>query len=150
MDSNQLTTYWRENIRKTNINTNCNWDNMSDDLRAYEEHEGHGHEETNAEDEAPEESNNAETETAEVNTESNDDSPQYSDVRGKNMPKRILAYTKLKLLRQLSKNLKSSVDGTFKSFCKLWGHSFIWMVKLHGYLVPVVWGWLLDKLEVRR
>ena len=36
------------------------------------------------------------------------------------MPKRVLAYTHKKLLTLLSMNLKTSVDGTFKSCCKLW------------------------------
>ena len=67
------------------------------------------------------------------------------DVEGRDLPKRILAFSSKKLIRQLSRNLKSSVDGTFKSSCSLWKQQFIWMVKDTGYWVPVVFGWLPDK-----
>ena len=67
----------------------------------------------------------------------------------RDLPKRVLAFTSHKLLKQLGKNYKTSVDGTFKSSCSLWSQQFIWMVKAKsGYWVPVVWGWLPDKTQV--
>lgn len=44
-----------------------------------------------------------------------------------------------------SKCKRGSVDGTFRSACKMWHQQFIWMVKRNGHWIPVVWGWLPDK-----
>ena len=60
------------------------------------------------------------------------------NVQDRDLPKRVLAYSTQKLLEELSKNHKTSVDGTFKSSCYLWTQQFIWMIKSKGYLVPVV------------
>ena len=40
------------------------------------------------------------------------------------------------------------MDGTFKSCCKLWKQLFIWMVKIGGFWIPIVWGLLHDKSEI--
>ena len=63
----------------------------------------------------------------------------------KDLPKRVLIFNSEKLLKQLTKNKKTSVDGTFKSSCRLWKQMFVWMVKQNGYWTSVVWGWLPDK-----
>ena len=73
---------------------------------------------------------------------------EENDVTSSVFPKRVLAFSSEKLIRQLSRNLKSSVDGTFKSSCTLWRQLFIWMVKDNGYWFPVVFGWLPDKSEI--
>lgn len=88
----------------------------------------------------------------EDNEDENADGPEdevdEDDPVEKDLPKRVLAFTSKKLLSQLAKNFKSSVDGTFKSSCSLWGQQFIWMVKRKGYWTPQVWGWLSDKTEI--
>ena len=76
------------------------------------------------------------------------DTPEEEDLdTEKALPKRVLAFSSQKLLKQLSRGLKSSVDGTFKSSCNLWKQHLIRMVKDNGYWVPVVFGWLPDKSE---
>ena len=69
-------------------------------------------------------------------------------LQDRDLPKRVLAFTTQNLLEELTKNHKTSVDGTFKSSCYLWTQQFIWMIKSKGYWVPVVWGWLPDKSEM--
>ena len=121
------------------------------DRRAEEEE--HDYEDTskshNDEDRTKDKDNDYK-DTSKDNNEDGDDANDNNARRSKkkSTPKRVLIWTTKKLLRQLSKNLKTSVDGTFKSCCKLWGQSFIWMVKQRGYWVPVVWGWLPDKSEI--
>ena len=39
------------------------------------------------------------------------------------------------------------MDGAFKSACKMWKQKFVWMIKVRGYWIPVVWAWLPDKAE---
>ena len=70
-----------------------------------------------------------------------------TDPMSKDLPKRVLIFTSEKLLKQLTKNKKTSVDGTFKSSCRLWKQLFVWMIKQNGYWTPVVWGWLPDNTE---
>ena len=61
---------------------------------------------------------------------------------------RVLVFTTKELLRLLSKCTRGSLDGTFKSSCKLWKQNFIMMAKFSGIWIPVCWGWLPDKKEV--
>ena len=76
-----------------------------------------------------------------------DDDLDFEELANKDLPKRVLAFSSKLLLEQLSKKLKTSVDGTFKSSCALWGQMFVWMVKADGYWIPTVFGWLPDKSE---
>ena len=124
-DSNKLGDDWREKIEKTNLNSGCDWTKLDEEMRNLDEF----HNENDLSDG---------DETVGVETDPVD----------RDLPKRILAFTSEKLLSQLAKNLKSSVDGTFKSSCSLWGQQFIWMVKRKGYWTPVVWGWLPDKTDI--
>ena len=82
------------------------------------------------------------------NLENLEDDSCSDDLLNRDLPKRILAFTSTKLLKQLGNNLKTSVDGTFRSSCALWTQQFIWMVKVKGYWIPAVWGWLPDKTEI--
>ena len=61
--------------------------------------------------------------------------------------KRVIVYTTKELLRLLGKCTRGSLDGTFKSSCKLWKQNFIMMAKYSGIWIPVCWGWLPDKKE---
>ena len=76
-------------------------------------------------------------------TEVTSDEEIVDDLSERDLPKRILTFTTRKLLKQLGNKLKSSVDGTFKSSCSLWGQLFVWMVRLRKvYLVPVYFRFL--------
>ena len=55
----------------------------------------------------------------------------------KDCPKRELAFTSKRLLKLLTQHLKTSMDGTLKSCCRLWRQQFIWMVKLKGVLIQI-------------
>ena len=123
-DSNLLEEGWREEIENNNLNSNCDWTKMDDNMRNMDEF----HNNDDMDDDTG-------------------DSVDESDITEKDLPKRVLAFTSRKLLSQLSKHHKSSVDGTFKSSCSLWRQQFIWMIKRKGYWTPVVWGWLPDKTE---
>ena len=135
LDSNKLGENWRDEIDKTNTNSNFNWTNMNENLRRIEE-EFHN-------DDAD---NEATLEEGTLEEEPDDES--NLDVLDKDLPKRVLIYTSLKLLKQLSRNKKSSVDGTFKSSSKLWTQQFIWMTKSKGFWMPCAFGWLPDKSEI--
>ena len=126
LDSNLLEENWKQDLEKQNNESRFEWSRI-DDLRNIEE-EYH-------QEETPEES------------EYIDGDIIAQDVTEKNLPKRVLVYTSKKLLKLLSQNKKSSVDGTFKSSCKLWKQQFIWMVKFQGYWIPCAFGWLPDKSE---
>ena len=142
MDSNHLKTGWRENISKINPKSDYRWCRLNGNIRNQEGIENGEDEEENV--------------TSEDVTEDEDghydenfiyDKPEYADLRGKDLPKRVLAFSSTKLLKLFGKQLKSSLDGTFKSSCFLWGQSFVWMVKFNGYWIPVVHAWLPDKKE---
>ena len=92
---------------------------------------------------------NTEKDEEDKNTEPDDDSgPEKPPPSSKKLPKRVLAYSSKELLQLFAVAEKSLVDGTFKSICKLWKQQFIWMLKIKGHWIPVVWGWLPDKTEV--
>ena len=73
--------------------------------------------------------------------------PETPPPASKSLPKRVLAFSSQKLLNLFSKCKRGSVDGTFKSSCKLWKQQFIFMLKYKEHWIPVVWGWLPDKSE---
>ena len=123
LDSNDLSEGWKDDIDRTNRSSEYEWNNLTTEIL-----------------------NMVETEHEEYNSEAQDIDTE--DSVDKDLPKRVVAFTSPTLLKQLSKNLKTSVDGTFKSSCSLWTQQFIWMVKSQtGYWIPVVWGWLPDKTE---
>ena len=55
-----------------------------------------------------------------VDEDPSNDFEDYDDAVTRDRPKCDLEYTNEKLLSLLPMNLKSSVDGIFKSCCKLW------------------------------
>jgi hypothetical protein len=80
-------------------------------------------------------------------TENADGGPESPPPSTKCLPKRVLAYSSKKLLKMFSKCKKGSLDGTFKSCCKLWTQQFVFMLKSNKHWIPVVWSWLPDKTE---
>ena len=139
IDSNKLEPGWRNKIAKKNPNSKYNWSKLVDELRDHEETEND--EEVTIEDCLDEEQGHFDEETERL------DEPEYPDISEKDLPKRVLGFSSKKLLKLFGKHLKSSLDGTFKSACFLWGQSFIWMVKYLGHWIPVVHAWLPDKSE---
>ena len=111
LDSNDLKDGWRDDIDRENINSEFDWNNLTEDILTMEESE------------SPESNIEMETEPTENNQGIED------ELVDRDLPKRVLAFTSHKLLKQLGKNYKTSVDGTFKSSCSLWSQQFIWMVK---------------------
>ena len=139
MDSNKLDNSWREKLSQTNPNTNYRWENIDDNILQYEDNGEELEHVAEVLDDVIEENHDGQSD--------NVDQPLYIDMTGKDLPKRVLAYSSIKLLKLFSKHLKSSVDGTFKSACTHWGQSFIWMLKVNGHWVPAVHAWLPDKTE---
>ena len=76
-----------------------------------------------------EESNSTEPEEA---TDENESKPEEPPPAGKDLPKRVLAYSSRRLLKLFAKCIRGSLDGTFKSCCKMWGQQFVWMAKYNG------------------
>ena len=117
---------------------------MSDHLRQYE-NEDDEDDNSNGRGESPipqdEENAHFDETTQEI------DRPSFVDVSEKDLPKRVLLYSSEKLLRLFGKNLKSSVDGTFKSACYLSKQNFVMMLKFKGQWIPAIHGWLPDKKE---
>ena len=74
-----------------------------------------------------------------------DDNDEESDC---SLPKRVLGFTTLKLLKLFAKSERGSLNGTFKSCCKLWKQQFVFMLKFKKHWIPVIWGWLPDKTEI--
>ena len=145
MDSNKLKDGWRDEISKPNPDSKFRWEKTNDDIRGHEEETDLIDEELNTE-EIPEDAQ--EVDEGHFDEENDEmDQPEYNDVSDKDLPKRVLAYSSEKLLKLFSKNLKSSVDGTFKSACTHYGQSFIWMLKICGHWIPVIHAWLPDKTE---
>ena len=131
LDSNELGDKWREDISKVNNKSGFDWTKINDNIRNIEE-------EFHDDDNSNDISQSVEPEA--------EDEP--TDILERDLPKRVLIYTSKKLLKQLSMNKKSSVDGTFKSSCKLWTQQFIWMSKSKGFWIPCAFGWLPDKSEI--
>ena len=125
MDSNDLEPGWENKLKTSNIDSRYRWENYTAEVI---DHESHLHDEN--------ENQDATNESFDENTD---------DFEGFVRAKRVLAYSSPNLLKLFSKNLKSSVDGTFKSACTYYKQNFIWMLKVNGYWVPVVHGWLPDK-----
>ena len=145
MDSNKLKDGWRCAISKANPESKFHWERMNDDIRAYEEETDLADDEVNTE-EIPDDTQ--EVDEGHFDEENDEmDKPEYHDITGKDLPKRVLAYSSERLLKLFSKNLKSSMDGTFKSACTHYGQSFIWMLKFCGHWIPVIHAWLPDKTE---
>lgn len=145
MDSNKLKDGWRCAISKANPESKFHWERMNDDIRAYEEETDLADDEVNTEEIPADTQEFDEGHFDEENDEM--DKPEYHDITGKDLPKRVLAYSSERLLKLFSKNLKSSMDGTFKSACTHYGQSFIWMLKFCGHWIPVIHAWLPDKTE---
>ena len=135
MDSNELQEGWREKIRSRNPNTKYRWEMENETLREQESHLHNNIQEENEEANVTDENLNF----------SSEECPENEPVH--DQPKRVLAFSSSKLLKLFAKNLKSSVDGTFKSACTHWKQNFTWMLKISGHWIPVVHGWLPDKSE---
>ena len=144
LDSNKLSPNWEDQINRNNKQSKYVWDKLSDEMRAHEG-EPVEVEETDVDDVYEEpilDDNGPDHDGPE------DDGPECPPEASRNLPKRVLAYTSTKLLKLFSKCKRGSVDGTFKSACKMWAQQFIFMVKYNKHWIPVVWGWLPDKSEV--
>ena len=121
MDSNNLDSNWREMISSCNSNSSFQWNNLEQARRHYDD------------------------DFDEDSVESDDENDENLE---SSLPKRVLAYSSTRLIKLLGKHLKTSVDGTFKSSCKLFKQNFVWMVKIYGHWIPIIHGWLPDKTEL--
>ena len=117
MDSNNLDSNWRDMIASCNSNSSFQWDNLEQARRHDDDFD-------------------------EDSVESDGENDENLDSC---LPKRVLAYSSTRLIKLLGKHLKTSVDGTFKSSCKLFKQNFVWMVKIYGHWIPIIHGWLPDK-----
>ena len=71
--------------------------------------------------------------------EEDESQPEESDSKEKDLPERVLAYSTVTLLQLFSKCQRGSLDGTFKSCCKMWGQQFVWMLKYSGkYIIGFI------------
>ena len=126
LDSNKLPDDWQEVINKSNPNSEYRWDRLNENMRNYEDDE--------EDDLAAEDISSTENDIDDVTIEDIGiqedvhDGPENPPPSSKNLAKRVLAYTSKKLLQLFSKSKRSSVDGTFKSCCKLWKQQFVWML----------------------
>ena len=137
LDSNNLDENWRSIIDRRNPETQYDWEKLSDEMRSFED------EDETEEDIVGEEPNDSATHGE--SSEGFDDDCETESV--KDLPKRVLAYSSIKLLKLFGMCTRGSVDGTFKSSCKIWKQQFIFMLKYKGHWIPCVWGWLPDKSE---
>ena len=148
MDSNKLPDNWEHIISKSNPKSHYRWEKLNDDLIAHED----GNDQIN-EDESEDCNINESGESADDLTfeqdilHSDGNSPEPPLPASRKLPKRILAYSSNKLLNLFSRCKRGSVDGTFKSSCKMWKQQFIIMLKHNKHWIPVVWGWLPVKME---
>ena len=151
MDSNKLPDNWEDIISKSNPDSHYRWEKLDDNLRAHEDDIENA---VNEDEDIP--SGNADVNDEGADMLTSDPSILDSDVldgpeppppASKKLPKRILAYSSRKLLNLFSRCKRGSVDGTFKSSCKMWKQHFIFMLKDNSHWIPVVWGWLPDKTE---
>ena len=87
LDSNDFVDDWRSEIDRDNKKSDYQWKNLTSEMLTIEE--AHS-------------------------DELNDDVAEDQEIVDRDLPKRVIAFTSPALLKQLSKNLKTSVDGTFK------------------------------------
>ena len=126
MDSDALEDDWENEIKNINPNTKYRWEKEDE-----EEEEGDDEEEEEEEDEKDKDYDNV---------DENENEPT------KKKPKRVfVSLLNQEVANTTIKKSKKFCVWNFKSSCKLWKQSFIWMVKQRGYWVPVCWGWLPDK-----
>ena len=167
LDSNKLPENWRDILEKENTNSDYNWEKKTD-LQKHEvdesKQEDHSEESVSVEDIGfnedegvsvedigPDEDEPARPKVAEkeVNIvglepddeeqEEDESQPEESDSKEKDLPKRVLAYSTVQLLQLFSKCQRGSLDGTFKSCCKMWGQQFVWMLKYNGkYIIGFI------------
>ena len=117
MDSNELEEGWKDAIDRVNPNSEYHWEKVTNELI---EIENEFHTDNHDDQDAEEIVNNVEEhddQDAEEIINNIEELVDDVDVVGKDLPKRVLVFSSKKLIRQLSRNLKSSVDGTFKSSC---------------------------------
>ena len=145
LDSEDIEDNWEDIINKNNPESPYFWNRMSEKMKEHEE-KGDEQDKENEGDEAfvddnEEVSNKDEEVTVEdIGPEDDGENTKQSNVNAegletegtKKKPKRVLAYTTKELLKLFEVAERSSVDGTFKSICKLWKQPFIWMLKVKG------------------
>ena len=141
LDSNKMTEGWQEKINKPNSNSRYNWDRLNDQMREHEVSDDT--DDLNGDLIDVESMGPDEHEESVESTEG----PEKPPSSNKSLPKRVLAYSSRKLLNLFSNCDRGSLDGTFKSCCKLWKQQFVFMLKSNGHWIPVVFGWLPDKTE---
>ena len=129
---------WDSVGRRGNPNTKYNWSKITEELLDYDREE-----------------DDPEEEDEEDGIDENDDpedlieEPQGTEESAEDQDtERVLVFTTMELLKLLSQTSRGSVDGTFKSSCRLWKQNFILMVKFKGIWIPVCWGWLPNKKEL--
>ena len=144
MDSNKLPDNWKNLIDKENPNSKYKWDKLNDRIRAFEDNDDEKNDDSQEDIVNEEEHESSDG----MCMDDDKDKPEEPPKDSKNLPKRVLAFSSKKLLGLFSKCERGSLDGTFKSCCKLWGQQFVWMLKYNGHWIPVIWGWLPDKSEI--
>ena len=143
LDSNNLDDGWEEKIMKTNPNSAYKWDNFSEEMKEYEDSEGNDDENSGQDEKQDVSIDEGISETEEVTVEDlgpeedtektdNNENKKETSKENKKLPKRVLAYSTEELLKLFELAERSSVDGTFKSICKLWKQQFILMLKVKG------------------
>ena len=145
LDSNKIADNWEDIVSRTNPNSHYYWDRINENVRACEDPIEEAEINPDEEVEDPVEENLTEDQAPENDSS---DGPEDPPPASKNLPKRILAYTSRQLLKLFSLCDRGSVDGIFKSCCRMWKQQFVWMLKYNTHWIPVVWGWLPDKTEV--
>ena len=149
LDSNKLPENWRTLVDKVNPDSQYRWDKKERNQKYEEEPKDpmeSERESTPTESEVLVEDIGAETENIpndgvpmdnvlgpeEENHKDSTAEPEEPPPAGKDLPKRILAFTTKRLLQLFAKSRRGSLDGTFKSCCKMWCQQFVWMVKYNG------------------
>lgn len=138
MDSNDLKEGWKKEISKSKENSKFRWENVNENLRKYEdESKDEGFQEDDESRKDCEMCSREEVHDCSIKEAVNEPTNEKKSIpeeseKSTDLPKRLLAYTSKRLLRLLTKHLKTSMDGTFKSCCRLWSQQFIWMVKIKG------------------
>ena len=104
MDSNNLKDGWRDRITKQNPNTKYRWENLDGDVRDYEEDDVDIEENVVLEDCPGEEEGHFDEETDKI------DAPEYPNLTGRDLPKRVVGFSSVKMLKLFGKHLKSSLE----------------------------------------